>query len=87
MIIKVCDCFCFRTLPRKLVSFFLKGRHDSDPAWICSIPLLHLLCGECRAFNAPPLSDTHRTMVWWGTAQFDQKVQAFKAATKRSDWK
>ena len=78
---------CFRTLHKKLMSLFLKNKRDSDPSWICSIPLLHLLCKECTAFNDPLPSEYHRTDRWWGIAQLKTKVDAFKdAAPKYSDW-
>ena len=85
--LQICGCFCFRTLQRKLVPLFLKNKRDTDPAWICSIPLLHLLCEENLLFNAPPPSEIHRSKVWWGTTQVDEKVQAFKEATQHIDWK
>lgn len=60
---------------------------DTDPSWVYSIPLHHLLCEDSKEFQEPTPSHHHKTEEWWGTHRILQKVDAFKRATDGPrDW-
>ncbi|XP_070197747.1 uncharacterized protein [Littorina saxatilis] len=65
-----------------LLPLCMANKRDRSCSWIYCIPLVHLLSEDCQPFHDPPLSEEHRTPVWWGTRRVEDKIKVFKEASQ-----
>lgn len=54
-----------------------------DPSWIWSIPLLHLLEGDVKAFQKP--EEEFNCDSWWGIISFEE--QKLDQIARKRRWK
>ena len=81
------NLLCFSGLAEKVANLINRsdhggGWHNSDPRWMCCIPLLHFLQEKSKPYQDPEPSSQFKCKEWWGLTTFTKRQHSFMSSTK-----